>query len=114
MKIYVDDKRTPIDKDWTIVRSYHDFIFLVNQSFDLIKMVSLDYHLNDKNTPEKTGLDCAKYLIDYCKKNHKNPPRVFAHDRDVIGSQEIVQLVNNHLFFNERIPNSVWNHVECI
>lgn len=112
MNIYVDDKRTPIDTDWTIVRSYHDFIFLVNQSFDLIKMVSLDYHLNDTVSPDKTGLDCAKYLIDYCDKNHKPLPRILAHDRDVVGTQEIVQFVNNHLFFNERIPNCVWNHVD--
>ncbi len=112
MKIYVDDKRNPVDKDWTIIRSYHDFIFVVNQSFDEIKLISLDYHLNDPISPEKTGLDCAKYLINYCEKNHKPLPRIFVHDRAITEVQEIIQFVNNYLFFNERIPNCSWNYSE--
>jgi hypothetical protein len=112
MNIYVDSKKTPIDKDWTVVRSYHDFILLINQSFDFIKIVSLDYYLNDAVSPEKTGLDCVKYLIDYCDKNHKFLPRIFTHSRDITSAQEIVTSVNNHLFFNERIPNCVWSYID--
>lgn len=112
MKIYLDDRRTPSEEGWTIIRSYHDFIFHVNQSFDTIKLISLDYHLNDSISPEKTGLDCAKFLIEYCKKNNKHLPRVIVHDRSISGVQEIIQLVNNYLFYNEKIPNCAWHYTE--
>jgi hypothetical protein len=114
VKIYVDDKRTPVDNNWTIVRSYHDFLFIINQSFDKINLISFDYLLNDSNAPEKTGLDCAKYLIDYCNMNHKLLPTILAHDDFIIGAQEIVQFINHHLLFNEKMPNCRWYHIENI
>ena len=30
-KIYLDDLRTPVDKDWLVVRSFHEFVNLVNK-----------------------------------------------------------------------------------
>ena len=29
MKIYLDDVRTPVDKDWTVVRNFDEFISTV-------------------------------------------------------------------------------------
>lgn len=31
MKIYLDDVRTPMDKDWMVVRNYHEFVNLVQK-----------------------------------------------------------------------------------
>jgi hypothetical protein len=112
MQIYLDDRRTPLEGDWTIVRSYYDFIFLIEQSFDKIKLVSFDYRLNIETSLEKTGLDCAKYLVDYCIKNNKHLPRTLVHDSEIFGIEQIVHCINEYLLFDSKFPDCRWNYVE--
>ena len=83
MKIYLDDVRTPKDKDWMVVRNYHEFVNLVqNVGIRNIGTISLDHDLGDsamneyynnvapnfkldyENINEKTGYDAAKFLVD--------------------------------------------------
>jgi hypothetical protein len=83
MKIYLDDVRTPKDKDWMVVRNYHEFVNLVqNVGIKNIHTISLDHDLGDsamneyhtnvspnfklnyENITEKTGYDAAKFLVD--------------------------------------------------
>ena len=81
--IYLDDVRTPVasnlDKMWTVVRNYDEFISKVTEiGIENIEVISLDHDLGDSamaefyanvspnytlnydNIKEKTGLDCAK------------------------------------------------------
>ena len=81
-RIYLDDIRTPIDKDWLVVRNYHEFVNLVNKiGLNNISVISLDHDLGDTameeyynnvsknykldydNIDEKTGYDAAKWLV---------------------------------------------------
>lgn len=83
MKIYLDDVRTPKDKDWMVVRNYHEFVNLVQKlGLKNIGTISLDHDLGDtamteyhtnvspnfkldyENITEKTGYDAAKFLVD--------------------------------------------------
>ena len=83
MKIYLDDVRTPKDKDWMVVRNYHEFVNLVQKiGIRNIATISLDHDLGDsamneyynnvapnfkldyENINEKTGYDAAKFLVD--------------------------------------------------
>ena len=83
MKIYLDDVRTPKDKDWIVVRDYHQLVNLVqNVGIKNIETISLDHDLGDSamneyhtnvspnfkldynNISEKTGYDAAKFLVD--------------------------------------------------
>ena len=72
MKLYLDDIRVP-DGDWVIVRSYNEFISHIKQ-YGLPEFISFDHDLADehyagenyKNFKEKTGLDCARWLLVYC------------------------------------------------
>ena len=83
MKIYLDDVRTPKDKDWMVVRNYHEFVNLVKKlglrnigtislDHDLGDSAMTEYHtnvspnfkLNYENITEKTGYDAAKFLVD--------------------------------------------------
>jgi len=83
MKIYLDDVRTPKDKDWVVVRDYHQLVNLVqNVGIRNIGTISLDHDLGDsamneyhtnvspnfklnyENITEKTGYDAAKFLVD--------------------------------------------------
>lgn len=83
MRIYLDDVRTPMDKDWMVVRNYHEFVNLVQKvGIKNIATISLDHDLGDsamneyynnvapnfkldyENINEKTGYDAAKFLVD--------------------------------------------------
>ena len=83
-RIYLDDVRTPIDKDWVIVRDYIQFIKTIEElGLDNISTISLDHDLGDSamqeyfnnvspnfkldynNITEKTALECAKWLINH-------------------------------------------------
>lgn len=84
MRIYLDDVRTPIDKDWMVVRNFHEFVNLVNKvGLNNIELISLDHDLGDtamdeyynnvktnytldyNNIEEKTGYDAAKFLVNH-------------------------------------------------
>lgn len=141
--IYLDDVRTPhqpIDGvEWTVVRSYDEFVSKVKElGLDNIEMVTLDHDLGDtamneyfnnvspnytldyNNINEKTGYDCAKWLIDYFydnhpeyilmsrgeKKNGKIPfPTVYVHSANPIGAANIMGYINN-FFMNEGQPQT--------
>jgi hypothetical protein len=81
-RIYLDDVRTPIDKDWIVVRNYEEFVEKVNEiGLPNIETISLDHDLGDtamkeyfdnvspnytldyNNIHEKTGYDAIKFLI---------------------------------------------------
>ena len=83
MKIYLDDVRTPKNKDWVVVRDYHQLVNLVqNVGIKNVHTISLDHDLGDSamneyhtnvspnfkldynNISEKTGYDAAKFLVD--------------------------------------------------
>jgi len=83
VKIYLDDLRTPVDKDWLVVRNFHEFVNLVNKvGITNISLISLDHDLGDTaikeyfnnvsknykldydNIEEKTGYDVAKWMVN--------------------------------------------------
>jgi hypothetical protein len=104
-KIYLDDIRTPLDKEWVVVRNYSEFITKV-QDIGLanISEISLDHDLGDTamdeyynnvspnykldyaNITEKTGYDCIKWLVEhYYQLNPKiNEPNFIKNKPDFI------------------------------
>ena len=113
-KIYLDDIRTPKDPTWIVVRNYNEFVDKIEElGLDTIDVISLDhdlgdtammeyyknvspnYTLNYDNIKEKTGLDCAKWLIDYCIDSGYPMPTVYTHSANPIGSANIMGYVNN-------------------
>ena len=91
-RIYLDDIRTPISpnnawvdgiQEWTVVRSYEEFVSKVNEiGLNNIELISLDHDLGDtamgeyynnvspnykldyNNIEEKSGYDAAKFLVN--------------------------------------------------
>lgn len=136
--IYLDDVRTPTQvqggPEWIVVRNYDEFVEKVTElGLDTIHTVSLDHDLGDTamqeyysnvspnfkldydNIQEKTGYDCAKWLIEEFYKNNKKRekmsrfekkqipikfPHVYTHSANPIGSANIMGYVNN-FFMNE-------------
>jgi len=126
--IYLDDMRTPVDDFWTVVRNYDEFIKEVQTAgLENIEVISLDhdlgvaamqeyynnvspnYQLDYNNITEKTGYDCAKWLVDfyYIKMDNRGRaqkkkegivfPTVYVHSANPIGSANIMGYINNFL-----------------
>ena len=125
-KIYLDDIRTPEDPSWTVVRSYNEFVETVTKiGLDIIDIISLDhdlgdtaiqeyynnvspnYELNYNNIHEKTGLDCAKWLINLCLDEGHAMPEVVVHSANPIGSANIMGYMNNFLKNRKQPQNCV-------
>ena len=139
MKIYLDDVRTPLDKSWVVVRNFEEFVKKVEEiGLNQIKLISLDhdlgesamqeyyrnvwphYRLDYNNITEKTGYDCAKWLVERFysenpgwaeltredKRTQAFPfPEVYTHSANPIGSANIIGYINNFLK-NEARPKT--------
>jgi hypothetical protein len=122
-KIYLDDVRTPHDKEWLVARDYDGFVKLVNKiGLENIDVISLDhdlgdtamsewhnnvyknYTLNYDNIKEKTGYDAAKWLVDQWMEG-KPVVDVFTHSANAIGSANIMGYINNYRHVN-RLPQN--------
>ena len=119
--LYLDDQRTPtVDpptgyNPWYIVRNYDEFKEWINKhgmpdyvSFDhdLAQEHMSDYFkyqahgiaaINYNDFKEKTGLDCAKYMIEFAINNKVSLPRlVGVHSHNPAGAVNIQSLVNSY------------------
>lgn len=105
------------DNDWSIVRNYFEFCNYI-QKFGLPDFISFDHDLSDdhyndlfsdenwsKNDndivlkydeyKEKTGYECAKWLVDWCLENEKSLPQFVVHSANPVGKQNIETYLNN-------------------
>jgi len=124
--IYLDDVRTPIVEhlEWVVVRNYDEFVSKIEEiGLENIETISLDHDLgpeamreyfknvapngvfNYNNVKEKTGLDCAKWLITETICSKIPLPQIFVHSANPIGSANIMGYVNNYLK-NSKLPQT--------
>jgi hypothetical protein len=142
--IYLDDVRTPKQGpaeglEWTVVRNYQEFVDAVKSvGLENIHIISLDHDLGDSamseyfnnvspnyqldynNIKEKTGYDCAKWLVDHFYQMNQDRlnqdrftrrsvpvkfPTVYVHSANPIGSANIMGYINN-FFMNEGQPQT--------
>lgn len=99
-------------KEWNIVRSYGQFIKWIENN-GLPDLISFDHDLSDvpelkENLPvedwfqlegnrEYTGMDCAKWLVNYCIDNKKELPKFLIHSMNPVGVENISGLLNSFL-----------------
>jgi hypothetical protein len=124
MRLYLDDVRTPKDLDWQVVRSYDEFVAHIKMyGLENYELMSLDHDLGDtamkeyynnvhpnytldyNNITEKTGLDCAKFLVAESMNTKIPLPQIYVHSANPIGSANIMGYVNNY-FMNCRMPQT--------
>jgi hypothetical protein len=88
------------DSDWTIVRTYDDFVGVVNAKFDDIDLISFDHDLAcfDADGNEMTGKNAVDYVIGYCLDNDKPFPKSwYVHSDNTNGRQNIIGAITNYL-----------------
>jgi hypothetical protein len=109
-------------KKWHIVRDAEEFIYWI-ESFGLPDLISFDHDLADTHyTPphlwdnyeaskawqdkqkhkEKTGYDCAKWLINYCQNTGQKLPEYLIHSMNPVGADNIRYLLINYENFIEK------------
>lgn len=110
MKLFLDDLRYPKEVKWVdiglgpweIVRSYDEFVEFILKN-GVPDTFSIDHDLDDSHYAsqeeppegwkEKTGLDCAKWLANYCiEKDLPFPENITVHSLNPIGRDNIKNL----------------------
>ena len=114
--LFLDDERQPRDVtwmelppyDWTIARNYNQFIgwFLrtgipatVSFDHDLAPEHYKDYlegrpEIQYDRFLEKTGYDCALWMVKYCRFKQQPLPVCFVHTLNTLGRKNILEVLN--------------------
>jgi hypothetical protein len=115
--LYLDDIRKPLANHWQVVTNYDEFISHIRlNGLENYELISLDHDLGEqatnefyKNTQpnytlnydnivnEKTGLDCAKWLVAESMTKKIPLPQIYVHSANPIGSANIMGYLNNYL-----------------
>lgn len=120
--LFLDDERFPkqvswIDLppvEWQIVRNYNEFVETIKQQ-GVPNHVSFDNDLADEHYgkvlyedrdgdfkkinasfKERTGYDCAKFLVNYCQENNVKFPYYTVHSMNPVGKENIIALIENY------------------
>ena len=130
--LFLDDFRSPVDcsrympnpgiylkMEWVIVRNYDEFVKFISKN-GLPSMVSFDHDLADEHYSndmydgnevynknyetfkEKTGYDCAKWLVDYCMDRDLDLPEYIVHSMNPAGGKNIWEYLEGYRKFKER------------
>ncbi len=113
--LFLDDCREPKDSfyytynkiyndpNWNIVRSYDEFVQYIT-IHGLPSIISFDHDLADEHYEtdniedytEKTGYECAKWLVNYCIDNNCKLPIYYCHSQNPVGKKNILTLLENY------------------
>lgn len=106
------------EKDWIIVRNYTQFIKTIELNYynknAFPEIISFEHDLahehylpkekwgmdynswaTNQDFNEKTGYNCAEWLIDFCIKNEIELPKHYCHSMNPAGKENIINLLSN-------------------
>lgn len=115
--LFLDDERTPagankymkndiyVTEQWVIVRSYDQFVKYITDN-GMPAVVSFDHDLSYEHyeeydkavetgvfdydaVTEKTGMDCVKWLVNYCMDSGQEFPIWYLHTRNEVGFENM-------------------------
>jgi hypothetical protein len=99
--LFLDDIRFPFEvyeytnqplflqEKWEIIRNYNGFVEWITKN-GLPDFISFDHDLADISFhTEKTGYECAKWLVDYCLDNNLACPNFYCHSMNPVGRDKI-------------------------
>ena len=70
---------------WVVVQNHEEFVQAVTTDFpDIISL------------GEKSGYECAKWLVQYCLENDLDLPFCYVHSQDVVEQDNINHLLKNY------------------
>lgn len=113
--LWLDDYRNPLVDDWLVfspidrtslrviwVKGYDEFVDWITKK-GLPDAICFDHDLNDfKDGIERTGKDCANFLVDYCLDHNLQVPLFNIQSSNPAGADNIRGLLNSYnKYFNE-------------
>jgi hypothetical protein len=118
VSLYLDDIRTPTTTipgyhPWNVVRNYDEFEKWIIEN-GVPDLVSFDHdlgqeHIDDywrqfqqqgyqepsySSYKEKTGMDCANFLVGYCQKMNVSLKKCSVHSSNPVGAKNIQDFLN--------------------
>lgn len=116
--LWLDDIRDPKTGDWLLnyapeyaygdgeviwVKKYHEFVDWIEEN-GLPDMICFDHdlsdiHINKSTYKEKTGYDCAKWLVEYCMDKNLPTPKFNIQSANPTGKMNIQSLLKNYQKF---------------
>ncbi len=124
--VYLDDLR-PKPEDtfcfrWILLKNYQEFTAYIRQR-GVPKFISFDHDLAlehyaapefwddaynawqaTQDFSERTGYDCAKWLVGYCMDNDILLPHTTCHSANPSGAANIIALLNNFSIHQRQEP----------
>jgi len=118
--LFLDDQRSPKNVtwvnlppvQWVVVRNYTEFVKtitenglperisfdhdLAEQHYSLVGRTIEEYRQLESTFTEKTGYDCAKWLVRYCALNKLPIPHYTVHSMNPIGKNNIISLLESY------------------
>jgi hypothetical protein len=103
--VFLDDERSPLEvfwlklplpaDAWTIVRTFENFADTLS-SRGLPSHISFDHDLgnNSDGSVRASGMDCAKWLSEYCLDNNFTVPSFSVHSQNPVGAANIRGLLD--------------------
>ena len=136
--VFLDDYRQPqdayghtrmmeyLEEKWVVVKNYVEFVDLIVENYlegRLPKIVSFDHDLADahyleqkdinyEKFKERTGYDCAKWLLNFCIDTDTELPRWMVHSMNPAGKENIKSLLTN--FKCEYCDGKGYHKMSCI
>lgn len=112
--IWLDDCRDPkdTDVDWMMfsclgrncqvfwLKSYDEFTSWILKN-GLPEGINFDHDLSDVREIEKTGMDCAKWVVEYCLDNNLKFPLWYTHSANPTGRENINKYITNFIKFQQ-------------
>lgn len=126
--LWLDDYRNPFENNWLAfspisldntkvvwIKSYDEFVLYIKLQ-GLPDAICFDHDLSDEHYDksmynndgsyyrlydkfkEKTGYDCAKFLIEYCMENKLKIPLYNIQSANPVGRKNIEQLLRNYIY----------------
>ena len=125
--LYLDDLRIPTKQipgyhPWEVVTNFDEFTKHIEDN-GCPDYISFDHDLHQehyapehlwntegytefaKGFVEKTGLDCAKWLCDFCEKKGIDVPLCSIHSDNPVGADNIKNYINNYKRFYKQSPD---------
>ena len=122
--LYLDDVRIPKANNWEVVRNYDEFVAHIKlKGLGAYEVISLDhdlgegamveyytnvkpnYELDYNRIAEKTGMDCARWLVAESMNTKIPLPAIYVHSANPIGAANMMGYINNY-FRNCKLPEA--------
>ena len=116
---YMSNPKFYLHNEFVIVRNYDEFVSFIKKN-GLPNIISFDHDLGDLDYSsdahedtddygnsygifqEKTGMDCAKWLVDFCMNTRKDIPDYIIHSMNPVGGKNIFMYLDNYRKFQEK------------